>query len=186
MSKRSYGWRPNLPDQRDLHLIFGAEAPVAPSVDLVNELMPPVWDQEDIGSCTAHGGGAGFCFAQAKGGGGAFDPSLLALYFFTRESEGTESYDSGATIRDVVKTMNAAGVPPRLDWPYVTARFAQRPPQVAYDDAKTHEAVKYARVNQDANEMKACLTGGYPIVIGFTVYQSFETSDVNRTGVVPM
>jgi C1A family cysteine protease len=34
--------------------------------------------------------------------------------------------------------------------------------------------------------MKACLASGYPFVFGFTVYESFESAEVARTGLVPM
>src|SRR5258708_21896761 len=34
--------------------------------------------------------------------------------------------------------------------------------------------------------MKGCLFSGYPFVYGFTVYESFESEDVARTGNVPM
>lgn len=34
--------------------------------------------------------------------------------------------------------------------------------------------------------MKACLTAGLPIVVGFTVYDSFESDAVAQTGDVPM
>lgn len=34
--------------------------------------------------------------------------------------------------------------------------------------------------------MKACLAGGDPIIIGFSVYQSFESQQVASTGHVPM
>ncbi len=35
-------------------------------------------------------------------------------------------------------------------------------------------------------QMKGCLASGYPFVFGFTVYESFESEDVAKTGVVPM
>jgi C1A family cysteine protease len=34
--------------------------------------------------------------------------------------------------------------------------------------------------------MKGCLASGYPIVIGFTVYESFESASVAKTGAAPM
>lgn len=34
--------------------------------------------------------------------------------------------------------------------------------------------------------MKGCLASGFPFVIGFTVYESFESDKVARTGVMPM
>ena len=34
--------------------------------------------------------------------------------------------------------------------------------------------------------MKGCLAAGYPFVFGFTVYESFESQAVAKTGDVPM
>lgn len=34
--------------------------------------------------------------------------------------------------------------------------------------------------------MKGCLASGYPFVIGITVYSSFESAQVTKTGIVPM
>jgi C1A family cysteine protease len=34
--------------------------------------------------------------------------------------------------------------------------------------------------------MRGCLAAGYPFVFGFTVYQSFESADVARTGRVEL
>jgi C1A family cysteine protease len=34
--------------------------------------------------------------------------------------------------------------------------------------------------------MRSCLADGFPFVFGFTVYESFESQDVAKTGIVPM
>ena len=34
--------------------------------------------------------------------------------------------------------------------------------------------------------MRSCLADGFPFVFGFTVYESFESQSVAKTGVVPM
>jgi C1A family cysteine protease len=44
--------------------------------------------------------------------------------------------------------------------------------------------VSYQRVNRDLAQMKGCLAAGYPFVFGFTVYESFESPAVKRTGVL--
>jgi C1A family cysteine protease len=46
--------------------------------------------------------------------------------------------------------------------------------------------VNYQRVNRMLSQMKGCLAAGYPFVFGFTVYESFESADVARTGVLQM
>jgi C1A family cysteine protease len=57
-SVKYYGWRPDVPDHRDFHygaVLHAAEEqlPIPDQIDL-RPLMPPVQDQGEIGSCTAH------------------------------------------------------------------------------------------------------------------------------------
>jgi C1A family cysteine protease len=100
--------------------------------------------------------------------------------------EGTVSQDSGAQIRDGIKSVGTLGAPPETDWPYDIAKFAQKPPTKAYADAKHDLVTAYARVAQDLQQMQGCLADGYPFVLGFTVYESFESDAVAQSGVVPM
>src|SRR5437879_4319636 len=50
----------------------------------------------------------------------------------------------------------------------------------------TDRAVSYQSLIQDLNQMKGCLASGYPFIFGFTVYQSFESDAVKKTGHAPM
>jgi C1A family cysteine protease len=71
-------------------------------------------------------------------------------------------------------------------WPYDISRFDVEPPESVYAAAASHKAVEYARVPQTLGDIKQVLASGYPIVFGITVYESFESPDVARTGHVPM
>jgi C1A family cysteine protease len=48
------------------------------------------------------------------------------------------------------------------------------------------KVIAYHRVVQNLQQMKGCLAQGYPFVFGFTVYESFESDEVAKTGIVPM
>ena len=72
------------------------------------------------------------------------------------------------------------------DWPYVVSRFTKKPPVACYRAALDHQVVSYRRLVQSLNQLKGCLASGYPFVFGFTVYESFESSAVTKTGKVPM
>lgn len=184
---KGYGWKPSLPDIRDYkHSFKGVR--VAPEVDLrTTGLLPDVWDQGQLGSCTAHGSGAAYSYDLEKQySGDNFTPSRLFIYYNTRVIENTVHEDSGATIADAIKSLNKYGCPPESDWGYDISKFTIKPPQQAFDDGTKREAVKYARVNQTVADMQACLSTGTPIVIGFTVYESFESQAVADTGDVPM
>ena len=183
-----YGWWPSLPDINDHHHDFTG-APVSDTpVDLRDTgFLGSVWNQGQIGSCSAHGSGKAFVFDVAKNRGGSdYDGSRLFQYFNSRALEGNTSSDSGATVADAIKALNQDGFPPTADWPYDTAKFAKKPPAKAYTDGKLREAVKYARVAQSEQALKACLTAGTPVVIGFTVYASFESDQVAADGIVPL
>ena len=54
-----YGWRPDLPDPRDRDFLASPRmlAALPSQVDL-HGLCPPVYDQGELGSCTATGTGA--------------------------------------------------------------------------------------------------------------------------------
>ncbi|MEA2373668.1 MAG: hypothetical protein QOD53_131, partial [Thermoleophilaceae bacterium] len=42
------------------------------------------------------------------------------------------------------------------------------------------------RVIPTLSQLKGCLAAGFPFVFGFSVYSSFESSQVTKTGTVPM
>jgi C1A family cysteine protease len=182
-----FGWTPDLPDQRD-HL-YAAPPPVLvqlpTKVDLTSS-CPPVYDQGQLGSCTANAIGAAIEFDRLKQKLPDFVPSRLFIYYNERVTEGTVGSDSGAQIRDGIKSVAKQGVCAETEWPYNPAKFAQKPPAKAYTDALLDRAVSYQRLVQDLNQMRGCLASGYPFVFGFTVYTSFESQAVAKSGHVPM
>jgi C1A family cysteine protease len=184
---KTYGWIPDLPDHRD-HLYAAPMEVVATlpaKVDLRPQ-CPPVYDQGQLGSCTANSIGGGFEFTLIKEKKPDFMPSRLFIYYNERVIEGTVKSDSGAQIRDGIKTIANQGVCPETEWPYIIAKFAAKPPAKAYKDALKNQAVSYSRLAQSLNQFKGCLASGYPFVFGITVYESFESPEVAKTGNVPM
>lgn len=183
-----YGWHRDLPDARDFAyaaplLRFPAGLPSA--IDLRAD-CPPVYDQGQLGSCTANGIAAAIEFDQRKQGTKEFTPSRLFIYFNERAIEGTIDQDAGAQIRDGIKSVATLGAPPEADWPYDPTNFKKRPPATVYTEAKLDLVSSYARVIQSLTQVQGCLAEGYPVVLGITVYESFEGADVARTGIVPM
>jgi len=183
-----YGWIPDLPDQRD-HLFAAAPPVIAalpPSADL-RAACPAVYDQGQLGSCTANAIGAAIEFDQKKESlADVFTPSRLFIYYNERVTEGTVASDGGAQIRDGIKAVASLGACHEKLWPYDIAKFADKPDQAAYDDGAAHTAVAYQRVVRDLAQMKGCLASGYPFVFGFTVYESFESDAVKTSGHCPM
>ncbi len=139
------------------------------------------------GNCTANAIAGALEFDQLKENLPAvFVPSRLFIYYNERVIEGTVSTDSGAQIRDGMKSMGKQGACSEAEWPYDISQFSTQPPASCYQDALQHRAMTYKRVTRDLLHMKSCLAEGYPFVFGFTVYESFESDAVAKTGVVPL
>lgn len=183
---RSYGWIPDLPDHRDYVFTRIAKPEALPAkIDLHNG-CPPVYDQGQLGSCTANAIAGAVDFERNRQKLSFLTPSRLFIYYNERAIEGTVDQDSGAMIRDGMKTIGTQGVCPETMWAYDITKFQNKPTAACYTTASTHKALKYSRVPQDVTSMKTCLADGYPFVFGFTVYESFESSTVAQTGKVPM
>ncbi len=183
-----YGWIRDLPDHRDRHwpapALASAQLPAA--LDLRPQ-CPPVYDQGQLGSCTANAIAGAVEFDELKAGGGSsWTPSRLFIYYNERALEGTVPIDSGAQLRDGIKVIASAGVVPESEWPYDISRFADRPPQPLYDEAKRDRVSSYLRIPQMLVQLKTCIAEGFPFVFGFTVFASMETQEVARTGVIPL
>ncbi len=185
---KRYGWIPDLPDHRD-HLYAAPVVNLAKlpaKVDLRSK-CPPVYDQGQLGSCTANAIGAAIQFNRMKQKRKPnFVPSRLFIYYCERVIEGTVNSDSGAQIRDGIKTVAHNGDCPEKEWPYDVEKFTVKPLPKCYKDALKYKAVSYQRVVQALSQLKGCLASGFPIVFGFTVYESFESAAVARTGKMPM
>lgn len=190
MVNKRYGWKPDLPDQRDLRFVpeFGPleSAPLPPAVDLRSQ-CPAVYDQGQLGSCTANAIAAAFEFDLRKRKLPDFMPSRLFVYYNERAMEGTIEQDAGAAIRDGIKTLNVDGAAPESLWPYDISKFSVKPSDESFAAAKKNLALQYRRVNNKSlHNILAALAKGLPVVFGFTVYESFESGAVSRSGIVPM
>jgi C1A family cysteine protease len=185
---QGYGWIRDLPDGRDL--LYGAPIQALPELPAKVDLRPkcpPVYDQGQLGSCTANAIGAALQFDQMAEGETDFVPSRLFIYYNERVIEGTVKSDSGAQIRDGVKSVaNQGACKEDPTWPYKIAKFDDKPSADAYKEGKKHQAVQYLRVTQALSQLKGCLASGFPFIYGFAVYESFESQDVAKSGHVPM
>jgi C1A family cysteine protease len=177
-----YGWVPDRPDYRDKLYAAIAAPPkkLPPKVDL-RATCAPVEDQGQLGSCTANALVGNLEFLYRKNGQAVTDLSRLFIYYNERAMEGTINEDSGAMIRDGVKSLVKLGVCSEKKWPYVIGKFTQKPSAACYKEAANQQVTSYHRV-LTLKEMKQCLAEGYPFVFGFSVYEGFESDTVAKTG----
>lgn len=185
-TKRYYGWVPDRPDQRDYHFRSTLSVSALPKTMDLRAGMPPVYDQGQLGSCTANAIGAALDYQRKKQHEAFITPSRLFIYYNERAAEGTTSSDAGASIRDSVKAVVNYGAPQELKWPYVISRFATKPTASAYKAAVPFEAITYSSVQQNVAGIKKALVGNHPVVAGITVYDSFESDSAAATGKIPL
>ncbi|HXJ01829.1 MAG TPA: C1 family peptidase [Micropepsaceae bacterium] len=191
---KKYGWVPDLPDARD-HLyaapLYSLGALPA-KVDLRSQCPKVVYDQGQLGSCTGNAIACAFQFDRMKqklSNAGSLVPARLFIYFNERTMENSVNQDSGAQIRDGIKSIVKLGVcfeTGANSWPYDIKKFTQKPPAGCFKVALANQATQYSRIVTTLPQMKGCLASGYPFVFGFSVYESFESAAVAKTGVVPM
>lgn len=181
-TKRHYGHIPDEPDPRDLHLMVERPDLAIPAQGLKVSLrskMPPVFDQGQLGSCTANAIVAAVMYTL----GIQTMLSRLFVYWAERLMEGTVQQDAGAQIRDGVKVVATQGAAPESLWPYVIAKFKKRPSAKAFTAALLMKIAGYHRVT-GVDQIRAALAAGLPVIAGFTVYQSFESQEVASSGVL--
>ncbi len=184
-NKRHFGWVPDRPDQRDY--LYSAIRPVVrlPKAADLREFCSVVEDQEALGSCTANALAGNLEYLDHRIDDAYEDVSRLFIYYNERVLEGTVDYDSGASLRDGIKTLRKQGTCWETTWPYMIEKFDRKPSKECYIEAKKHCIESYHRINS-LPEMLTCLAEGYPFVFGFTVYESFQSQKTVKTGVAQM
>jgi C1A family cysteine protease len=181
-----YGWKPDSPDFRDLLLAPPPPTETLPPVVNLEPKCPGVYDQGQYGSCTYNATGAALEFDQMKQGCTVFTPSRFFGYWWERFLEHDTQQDGGGQLRDAMKATSKYGYLPETDWPYIPANLLAHPSAAACKEALTRKDVLYQRVAQTEAALKATLASGFPVVFGFTVYDSFESPQVAKTGIAPM
>lgn len=184
------GWKRDEPLHIDIRdRMYQMEVPyeqLPPSVDLRSN-CPPIYDQGQLGSCTANAIAGALEFDMMKQSEQAFTPSRLLIYLEERIKEGDPNQDNGAYIRDGIYCVAHQGVCPETEWPYDVNNYAEMPPQQVFTDALKFKALTYQKLRTySLAQMKSCLASGNVFVFGFTVYASFESQIVANTGIVPM
>lgn len=176
-----YGYRRGIADHRDY--IYGIEDRLHPEASLPasaseRQEMPPIYDQGQLGSCTANADGGLLEHAQMAQGEVKVNPSRLFLYYEERRLGGYPlDQDTGAEVRDGIKVAAQEGVPHESDWPYDITKFAHKPPKKAYTDALKLQALVYKtiRVDGPGAPMRSAIVDHHPIAFGFPVPDTFES-----------
>lgn len=148
---------------------------------------PPIYDQGNLGSCTANALGGCYHFCELKQNNPIIiQPSRLFIYYNERNMENSVNQDSGASLSDGILSISKLGVCSETLWTYDIKKFKIKPTQQCYTQALDNQSITYQQVNQTRNDIKQTLIDGYPIAVGILVYDSFESNEVSKSGIVPM
>jgi C1A family cysteine protease len=191
---RRYNWKRDKEDPRDFQYKLCVQKPIAlpPAVDL-RKNCSPIEDQMTLGSCSGHALAGAFEYLELKEmrektvaaeifNANTFSTvSRLFIYYNERLIEGTVNEDSGATIRDGIKSLATYGACRESLWQYSENLAFTKPNEAAYLEASKHKISLYMRIHT-LNDMKHCLADGYPFVFGFMVYPYMESEKMAKTG----
>ena len=190
----SFGYLPDLPDSRDYTSSHPKIAPllakkpssVPSSVDL-RPFCPPVYDQGNMGSCTANAAASLLAYHNKRSFGKDTPPSRLFIYKSTRDLMMAKG-DSGAYIRTTMGCLALFGAPPEKYWEYDGNMLDSAPPAFCYSYASNYQALSYFRLDEKTvgipsknredtlSEIKDTLASSLPVMFGFTVYDSIRSA----------
>ncbi|MDH7554348.1 MAG: C1 family peptidase [Spirochaetota bacterium] len=184
---RNFGLVKDTFDIRDRIYVRRLKADVYPeSTERRNFINFPFrWDQDGIGSCTGHGGAAGFVQALIRNNQSVFEPSRIFPYYNARP-EDSKNEDCGASIRDLIKAIAKYGLCKETTWPSDPNKFAVKPSQKAYIEGEQHQAIEYYRIYPITKEaIMDAIHNGFALIYGQILYESFMSDKVAKTGNVP-
>ena len=150
--------------------------------------MPPIFDQGRLGSCTANAAAAAFEYDAMLDADFTGPLSRLWIYYNERKLEGVLGEgDTGARGSDAFKVASDVGIPAESYWPYDIRTFEGPPPKRALEVEHTYRLRKlYATPPLLKHSFKQIFSNRQTIAFGFVVFESFDSSDVAKSGIAPM
>lgn len=156
-------------------------AQLPPSVDLRSKL-PPCFDQGSEGSCGPNSADGLMCFFHpdiaAKGGF-----SRQQIYYNVREIEGDVDQDNGVETFDLFKVLQTDGAAPESLWPYTSTNLFTAPTNEVLTAASEYKISTFSQLVSET-DFYNCLAEGLPFILGFEVYDSFESEQLEKSGVM--
>ena len=164
-----------------------------PSKHLSNvKWCSPIEDQLTLGSCTAQAGVGLLEYFERRTYGKHIDASKLFLYKVTRNLLGWTG-DTGAYCRTTMAAMALVGVAIEKFWRYTDAdpAFDREPPAFVYALAQNFQGLVYHRADNVQStipletRIKLLIAFGWPLMFGFSCYQSIWDTQTTTTGEIP-
>lgn len=117
------------------------------------------------------------------------DGQMLCTASGARNHMGTTG-DMGTDCRLTMAGLALFGVPPEKYWPYVIPDFEKEPTAFVYSLAQNYKGLVYLKLDLPGmtptallQKIKISIANGWPVMFGFTLYQSYTQAMV--TGEIP-
>lgn len=165
-------------DYRD-HLYSNKGHSLRETVDL-REWDSVIEDQGDLGSCSANAMTNAYELTLRRMYPDKFvELSRLFVYYNSRLMENETERDVGAYLRSTLSAVKHHGICKESLWPYDITKFSVAPDDECYIDASTRIITDYSLIDS-LDDMLEILNMNKPIIIGLTVYPSFNYVDKNN------
>lgn len=106
--------------------------------------------------------------------------SDLFIYYNTRLPLNEQTRDTGASLRDTVKSVETYGACAESLWPYSIDLFDDVPSAEAYADGLTRRLQEPLRI-VNVNDMVDCLNSGRPFITGMAIFFGFMYLDAKQS-----
>ncbi|KAK6956249.1 hypothetical protein Daesc_001523 [Daldinia eschscholtzii] len=184
-----------------------AKIPVNKQVGLgvdLRKYLSEAYDQQEMGSCTAHAVAGAFEFAVRKGGIPDFSPSRLYIWYYARlnnkysgDPNGDIKYDVGISVREALMVLSS-GVCSESHWSYECsisdaktrkfppgAKAATEPDKYARRNARQYTAT-YKEIGSKNlhDKLIQCLDSGFPFIFSTNLYDQFDKYFNEKKGYV--
>lgn len=179
---RKYGFRRDHPLlNRRMYSLVNPDnnVTVLAKADLTSQ-MPAVYDQGQLGSCTANAASACIQFLDDS-----IKPSRLFIYYNERVLDGDPRQDGGSSLSSAIYVLKQQGVCSETTWAYIEDNVFVRPNKTSYAEAIKDQLLSDFSI-QTLEEMKQCLSAGFPFMFGFSVFQAFESEEMAANPIMTM
>ncbi|MGB8012514.1 MAG: C1 family peptidase [Terriglobales bacterium] len=185
-TKRKFGALRDVHDVRDRMYRTALPArPVPPHVDL-REWGGAIKDQGEEGSCTGHAFSSAREWMARKYEKSSPVLSPQCLYAEELLASGDFPNDDGAMPRTGCQVLTAHGCCETALYPYVAGKITRPTPEQS-ENALKYRTGGYHRIGT-LTDFLSCLADSrpWPVLVGFTVYESFLSDQVAESGIMPV
>lgn len=183
-NSRKYGAKKDPSDPRDHKMSYPHKLTPVPAMVDERDFCGPIKNQGNEGSCTGHAGSSSVEWQFRKWMHQT--PILSPQHLYVNELllEASFPSDDGAEPRSICKVLNAQGVCEEGVFPYVDGKFTKPTPE-QQENALKYKLGGYHRL-AGLDDFLTCLGDPvpWPVLVGFSVYESFEGNEIAKTGIM--